>query len=72
MDKDIGNTFKDKKLLKGIRQPPNLKKLLCRAKFDSQKGGITKCGDGRCKICNFIQECENFKFKNSTKDFTIK
>ena len=68
--------FENTNLVIGYRQPPNLKRLLTRATFDTSankdilypKPGITTCEDTRCKLCkeNYIQKCTSFKTAKGT------
>ena len=47
------------------RQPPNLKKLLTKAKFTSndEKPTVSKCNDPRCGTCQHLQTGETITFK---------
>ena len=61
--------FACKTFLKSKRQPPNLKKLLTRAKFTThtnQTYEVTKCKEPRCGLCKYIKEGSSFKFKGET------
>ena len=61
------NVYKDVKLIKANGQNKNLKRLLTRASFTSEKlGKVTKFGAQRCKLCEIIEECSSVKFNNST------
>ena len=75
-DPKMSSIIQKHKIIKSKRQPPNLKKLLTRARFDERNivPGIKKCGRSRCKftkLCEIIIEGQHFTFKNG-KHFTIK
>jgi hypothetical protein len=52
-------------ILHSTRQPPNLKKILTKAKFTSntEKPQVSKCEDPRCGTCPFIQTGQSITFK---------
>ena len=56
------------------RQPPNLGKLLTRAKFTNQstKTGSYKCQNKRCRHCPYVNETQTLKIKATGKTFYIK
>ena len=57
--------FKHKTFLKSKRQPPNLKKILTKARFSNkqeQKFAVTKCKEPRCGLCKHITEGTSFNF----------
>ena len=56
-------------ILHSRRQPPNLKKILTKAKFTSntEKPKVSKCEDPRCGTCPFIQTGQSITFKNGMK-----
>ena len=58
----INETFK---LLNSKRQPPNLKKLLTKAKFSNtvERPGSSPCNAPRCKTCPLIQTTTSFTFR---------
>ncbi len=59
--------LKESKIIKSNRQPPNLKRLLTRAKFNNDTNfQVTKCNNKRCKLCENIIESSQFKFGNKT------
>ena len=43
--------FESIKLINSKRQPPNLKKLLTKAKFSNEEVGVEMCQDLRCECC---------------------
>lgn len=59
-------------IINSRRQPPNLKKLLCRAHFtsDGNECQVTKCGDPRCGTCAHLQTGTIFYFQNN-KSFKV-
>ena len=71
-DERIKSTFKEVNLIHAYKQPPNLLSLLSNSAFinkhsDTQKCGIFKCSDKRCKICAlYIQSCKSFITANGT------
>ena len=56
------------------RQPPNLKRILTKAKFSSniEEGGSSKCNDKRCGTCPIIQETKFINITATGEKFTIK
>ena len=72
---ELHEVFKNKVFLKSKRQPPNLKRLLTKAKFTSNIDNgyqcqVTKCKEPRCGLCKFITEGSSTYFKD--KVFTVK
>ena len=66
--KEIMNS---KKFLKSKRQMPNLKRMLCKARFSKQQSFIvTKCKRGNCGLCKHLIEDGQFKFINGIT-FTV-
>ena len=66
--------FKNVELINSRRQPFNLKSLLTSAKLNvpsEGEHGVTKCGAGRCLLCEVIIEDSYFRFNNG-KIFQIK
>ena len=64
--------YANKTILKSKRQPPNLKKLLTKAKFTNQTKKpfeVTKCKELRCGLCKHLKEGSSFNFKGTT--FTV-
>ena len=49
------NIFQRKKLVKSIRQAPNLGRLLCRSKFETQHKNyeVKNCGKN-CASCSYV------------------
>ena len=66
------NIFSSFNLIRSLRQPPNLKRLLTKAKYDSEKTGSYKCNKPRCRCCLYIQEGDTHRFKTTQKTFTLK
>ena len=69
-----------KKIIAARRQPPNLRSLLFRPRFDGQTdstpGSITACSKVKrkargqpCKCCETINECTSFTFHGSNEPF---
>ena len=54
-------------ILKSVRQPPNLKKLLTRAKFTDEThpptNTVTRCNRSNCGLCTHLLEGNTFTFK---------
>lgn len=55
-------------IINSRRQPPNLKRLLTKSKFESEETEfkVTKCGDKRCGTCAYIDEGNSITFKSGT------
>lgn len=68
MDDQYREKLENSKLIKCKRQPPNLSRILCKSRFDSQKIDfkVKKCGDTRCRCCDNITPGSEFKIVNST------
>ena len=65
--------IKPEDFLHSRRQPPNLKKLLTRARFTStpdESFRISKCADPRCGTCEYLLEGDVFSFRNG-KTFRV-
>ena len=65
--------IKPEDFLHSRRQPPNLKKLLTRARFTSTPDDsfrISKCADPRCGTCEYLLEGDVFSFRNG-KTFRV-
>ena len=60
-------------LIKSKRQPPNLKKILTRARYDENEtiAEVKKCGKANCGLCIHLIEGKEFKFLNG-KTFKVK
>ena len=59
-------------LLNSRRQPPNLKKLLTKASFNTNTPTVSKCEDKRCGTCPHLITGNAFTFKRSQRPFTVK
>jgi hypothetical protein len=59
-------------LINSRRQPPNLKKLLTKARLDTATPTVTQCLDKRCGTCPYLITGEHFTFKGSQKPFRVK
>jgi hypothetical protein len=70
----LKNQFSNTSLIKSKRQPPNLKRMLTSARFNSnpQEYGVVKCGEARCKLCECIIEGKTYFFKRTGITFHIK
>jgi hypothetical protein len=70
---NTSNTFKNTKLVKAKRQPPNLKMILTKARFESKQThfSVTKCSDKKCKLCLNIIEGEQFMFTKNNFAFKV-
>ena len=63
-DTNLGTAFGQVKILNSKRQNKNLKQILTRAEFRTNKFyQVTKCQSKKCKICEIILEGNTFKFK---------
>ena len=63
---ELHETFKDKVFLKSKRQPPNLKRLLTKARFTNKPKEdykVSKCNEPRCGLCKYISEGPSANFK---------
>ena len=61
--------FKNKVFIKSKRQPPNLKRLLTKAKFTNhplEDFKVTKCNEPRCGLCKHLIEGSSISFKEKT------
>ena len=62
------------KIIKSKRQPPNLKKILTKAKFAEQASRtmhkVFKCNRANCALCDYLEEGHSFNFKS--KIFSVK
>ena len=66
---ELHEVFKNKVFLKSKRQPPNLKRLLTKAKFTKYIDNgcqcqVKKCKEPRCGLCKFITEGSSTYFKD--------
>ena len=63
---ELHETFKDKVFLKSKRQPPNLKRLLTKARFTNRPKEdykVSKCNEPRCGLFKYISEGPSANFK---------
>ncbi|KAK3091940.1 hypothetical protein FSP39_023867 [Pinctada imbricata] len=53
-------------IINSRRQPPNLKRLLTKARFttETETHVVSQCQDPRCGTCPYIQTGQSFTFKN--------
>ena len=73
----MNEAMKKVKLIPSNRQPPNVKRILTRAKFEStlnEKNKVTQCRDPRCHTCKEILVGNQVELgsKNNKKIFNIK
>lgn len=70
-DETIKLNFKNTRVVLAHKQPPNIQRLLTRAKFQSPdpqllKPGLFKCQSKACKLCKlYIKECSSFITSNN-------
>ena len=66
--------FKNIKLVHGKRQGPNLKKILTKAEFKTRAKieGVFKCGDKRCKCCDYLLLDKSYTFKHENKTIELR
>ena len=71
--KTMDTILKTTNFLKSKRQPNNLKQLLTKAEFNETQTtpSITRCNRPNCKLCLYLEEGNEVKFKNGKK-YTIK
>ena len=52
------NVLKGSRIINSKRQPKNLKRILCKSKFqlDDSNFNVTKCTDPRCGTCEYLIE----------------
>ena len=65
--------FQRKKLVKSMSQAPNLGRLLCRSKFESQHKTheVKNCGKN-CVSCPYLLKASLFQFKRVKETFLLK
>ena len=62
----VKHVFSDTRTVLALRQPPNILRQLCQAKFVSnshheQEYGLSKCSSKKCILCrDYIQPCRSF------------
>ena len=79
------DVLKDKKIVAARRQPPNIKSMLFRPRFDttirSSQGSVLQCRNDPlrkktcgqpCKCCDALIECETITFKGQSEPFALK
>ena len=71
--KTMSNIFQRKKLVKSMSQAPNLGRLLCRSKFESQHKNhkVKNCGKN-CISCPYLLKASLYQFKQVKKTFLLK
>ena len=69
----MSNIFQRKKLVKSTRQAPNLGRLLCRSKFESQHKyhEVENCGK-KWVNCPYLLKASLHQFKQANKTFFLK
>ena len=70
-DPKLRDMLQQNKIINAKRQPPNLKRMLTRAKFTkgNQNFKISKCRKSKCLLCDHIIEGDSFRFKGMQKEF---
>ena len=66
------SAFHNINLIQSKRQPPNLKKLLTRAKYGEVLSGTFHGSDKRCECCNYFLINDHYTFKNVQITFKLK
>ena len=73
-DQTMRESLSTSKIIKSKRQPPNLKKVLTKAKFAEQASRTThkefRCKRPNCAFCNYLAGGQSFNFKG--KIFFVK
>ena len=73
-DQTMREALSTYKIIKSKRQPPNLKKILTKAKFAEQASRtshkVFKCTCANCALCDYLAEGHSFNFKG--KIFSVK
>ena len=69
----MSNIFQRKKLVKCMSQEPNLGRLLCWSKFESQHKNheVKNCGKN-CVSCPYLLKASLYQFKRINKTFLLK
>ena len=69
-DQTMREALSTSKIIKSKRQPPNLKKILTKAKFAEQASRtmhkVFKCNRANCALCDYLAEGHSFNFKSKT------
>ena len=70
----MNKVLNSSKFVPSKRQPPNLGKLLVRAKFSDSKttGGSFKCGDKKCSNCQNMNETQHIQITSTGRQFEIR
>ena len=72
----ISKVIDNIKIINSRRQPPNLKKILTKERFNlnerRQPSQVTKCNETRCGACQHIEETDSITFKPSNTKFNAK
>ena len=69
--KAMSNIFQRKKLVRSMSQAPNLSRLLCRSKFESQhKNHEVKNCEKSCVSCTYLLKASLYQFKRVKKTFS--
>ena len=73
-DPKMNQILNSSKFVPSMRQPPNLGKILTRAKFSNNhtSGGSYKCGDARCKNCVNMNETQSIHITSTNRYFRVK
>ena len=69
----MSNIFQRKKPVKFMSQAPDLGRLLCRSKFESQHKNheVKKCGKN-CVSCPYLLKASLYEFKRVNKTLLLK
>lgn len=59
-------------IINSKRQPPNLKKLLTKAKHNTALPTVSTCTDKRCGTCSFLITGPHYTFKGSNQPFYVR
>ena len=64
-DSQMKSVLKNYKIIKSKRQPPNLKRLLTKAKFEemSSTPKVYRCNRPNCGLCKYLIKGDRFTFK---------
>ena len=63
--------FGNKHLIFAKRQPPNFKRLLCKANFEKDRQYSVKRCNANCKTCQLLVEGSEFFFERAQTNFKI-
>ena len=69
----MSNVFNGKKLIKSMRQAPNLERLLCKSKFMpvEEHFHVNSCGKN-CICCPYLLKASSYLFKRVNNVFFLK